>query len=495
MHIRAAIMTGVIVAGLVAQGDPARLREDTLRDIGGGAPVDDLARARAKWPQQDGEIEEALARQDAARAAGEEEFRKSVAFYENKAAVRETAVSLYLYGRVLGLSGRIEEARTKFEAALKLDPFLPWAHHGLATCLATTDRLDEAAKAYRRALDLNPNFWRSYEPLSGVLMRLGRASEAEPLLRKLVVTRPGEASAWITLGKLEAFRTRYGEAAAAFEKALEIRPNNDEALRLLAFTLRKGDRLDKALEIYSRMLERNPKDYAIHIALGEVNERLGENAVAAGYFEKAAELAPAGSATESSDLQKHAQELRERPAKEKRSPRAKTPREWCEILLNSTEEERCLEAIRVLAAYPQIDEDVHKAILRSLKNPSGKVRTLAIRALADRYGPAIGELVPLLSLFIDDKDRNVRAFAVRALGDSREPSAVPALIRALSDADPYVFREAHRGLVLATPAMIDAVLPEPLDAARIGKTRADWKSWYEENRDRYRKYEPKEDGR
>jgi HEAT repeat protein len=89
----------------------------------------------------------------------------------------------------------------------------------------------------------------------------------------------------------------------------------------------------------------------------------------------------------------------------------------------------------------------------------------------------------------------VRAFAVRALGDSREPSAVPALIRALSDADPYVFREAHRGLVLATPAMVDAFLPEPLDAARIAKVRADWRVCTRKTATAIGKHEAKENGR
>ncbi len=496
MKLRVAIVSWIVATSLTAQSDPSRLREDTLRELGG--PIqgsEDLSRAKQRWPAQNREVEDGIAAQDLARGRGEAELNKSIAFYENRVEVKESGTSLYLLGRALGLAGRVDEARTRFEAALRVDPFLPWAHHGLATCLATSERHEDAAKAYRRALDLNPDFWRSYEPYAGVLMRIGRAGEAEPLLRKLVVARPEEASAWITLGKLEAFRTKYSDAIAAFDKAVELRPGNEEALRLLGFACRKGDRLDRAKAIYDQLLSANSKDYTLHIALGEVLERMGENASAASSFEKAAELAPAGAASDSEDLLRHASELRDRPSRQKRNPKAKTPREWCDILLNSTEEERCLEAIRVLAAYTQIDEDVHKTLLRSLKNPSGKVRTLAIRTLVDRYGPAIGELVPLLALFIDDKDRNVRAFAVRALGEAREPSAVPHLMRAIDESDPYVFREAHQALVVSTPAMVDAVLTQPLTIEMMVKTRLAWKTWYEANRDRYRKFENKENGR
>jgi tetratricopeptide (TPR) repeat protein len=252
MRIRAAVMTSVLVAGALRAGRPRPLARGHPA-LGAERRRPTNFRARAKWPVQDREIEEAIALQDAARAAGDERSRSPSTRTRHPFVNRRFPSPI---GQVLGQPGRIEEARSKFEAALKADPFLPWAHHGLATCFATMDRLDDAAKAYRRALDLNPELPALLRTaLPGVLMRLGpggrgRTSPAE--------TGCGAAERSLGMDHARQTRgvtgTRYTEAAAAFE---EVDKGFDRERRgrsaYLAFTLRKGDRLDRALEIYGRL--------------------------------------------------------------------------------------------------------------------------------------------------------------------------------------------------------------------------------------------------
>jgi hypothetical protein len=223
---------------------------------------------------------------------------------------------------------------------------------------------------------------------------------------------------------------------------------------------------------------------------GETLIQIGENHAAAERYERALANYPSASLVPKTDIQTRIDELRRLPAVEKRDPRVKSPHEWVEILLNSTEPERCREAIRVLSTYPGFDQDVYKAFLRALKNRDAQVRVLAIRELAKRYDGVLDELTPLLSLFVvDDSDRQVRAIAARVLGFSDDPAAVPPLMKALKDRDPYVFREVYDALWRLTTSEMPLLLSKELTADSMEASAKGWQAWYADNKDRYRKYE------
>ena len=63
--------------------------------------------------------------------------------------MQESPPALYLYGRFLGLLERVDDASTRFEAALRLDPYFPWAHHGLGTCFAKRGKYAERPQPTR----------------------------------------------------------------------------------------------------------------------------------------------------------------------------------------------------------------------------------------------------------------------------------------------------------------------------------------------------------
>ena len=139
---------------------------------------------------------------------------------------------------------------------------------------------------------------------------------------------------------------------------------------------------------------------------------------------------------------------------------------------------------------PGFDEEVYKAFLHSLKNKDGAVRVLAMKELGKRYEGMLPELTPLFSFFLQDKDRLVRAMVANRSARAKDPAAVPPLIKALNECDPYVFREVYDALWRLTSSDMPARAPKELTPETMCAAKKAWDSWYADNRDRYKKYEP-----
>jgi tetratricopeptide (TPR) repeat protein len=474
-------------------GDADRARNDALKALKGGgdgrAGGQDLDRSKQKWPTWDREVEAGIVEQQKALDTGAKPTDDLLLMLANRAKMQETPPALYLYGRLLGLVDRVDEASQQFEAALRLDPYFPWAHHGAATCAAKREKYADAIKAYRRALDLNPSFVRSMEPLAACLLQTGQGDEAERWLRRLLEVQPEDHRAWISLGKMLAQRTRYAEAVTAFRTALSKKPGDPEARRSLALVLGLAGQPKDAQVVYADILKDESTNANALLGLARTYDDLGENHKAADAYQKALDNWSTSMTVTKQDLIAKIDELRRLPPVEKRDPKRKTPHEWCEILLNSTEPERCREAMRVLSTCPDYDNEVYKAFLKALQNKDAVVRVLAVKELFKRYEGLVHDITPLMTLMLEDKDRLVRAVVANRLGHADDNAAVPALVKALKDRDAYVFREVYDALWRLTSSEMPMMLPKELTTEAMDTSAKGWEKWYAENRDRYKKYE------
>jgi tetratricopeptide (TPR) repeat protein len=476
-----AVLLAIVVLSIPAVanpqgGDADRARADALKALKGGADnrpwSQDLDRSKQKWPAYDREIEAGIEEQQKALNAGAKPTEDLLIMLQNRAKLQETPPALYLYGRLLGLVDRFDQASQQFEAALRLDPYFPWAHHGAATSEAKRGRIPE-----------------SMEPLAACLLQQGQGDEAERILRRLVEIQPDNPEGWKSLGKLLAQRTRYAESVTAFRTVLAKNPADKEARRALALVYGLAGQPKDAQVVYSDILKDEPTNANALLGMARTYDDLGENHVAADWYQKALDGWTASMSVSRQDLSAKIDELRRLPAVEKRDPKRKTPHEWCEILVNSTEPERCREAIRVLATCPDFESEVYKSFLQALKNKDGQVRVLAVKELFRRYEGMLDQLTPLMSIMLEDKDRMVRAVVANRLGRSDDNAAVPPLVKALKDRDPYVFREVYEALWRLTSSEMSAVLPKELTAEAMDTAAKGWERWYADNRDRYKKYE------
>ena len=237
------------------------------------------------------------------------------------------ATGLAVRGLVLIRLGKLEEAQRVLERALDLDPREVEAHRAMAELdsargdwAGAVDRLDHAlqlepgqwrlyaAKAeklhaaghYRRAeaacrawLELTPDNVYAHQTLGGVLSVLGDLDGASAALQEALRIRP-EADVYSNLGTILYFRGRYGEAAEAYRRAVELKPNQRVFWSNLGDALRwaPGRRDDappaylRAIQLLRAALAKVPEDPSLISELAEYQAKSGDVSGALGTLDR-----------------------------------------------------------------------------------------------------------------------------------------------------------------------------------------------------------------
>jgi TolB-like protein/Tfp pilus assembly protein PilF len=156
------------------------------------------------------------------------------------------------------LKGEYEEREA--ESSLKAEPF------------------DRAAVFYQQALDRDPNFALAAARLAESRLFhhwfVTRMSEAELAEVKSVVDRalalsPNLADAHIAMGQFYQYgKLQYDDALKEFRRALELQPNNANALQACAYIYRRQGQWERALSELAKCEERNPRDASLPANIG-----------------------------------------------------------------------------------------------------------------------------------------------------------------------------------------------------------------------------------
>jgi len=184
-----------------------------------------------------------------------------------KAAPREPTFTFNL-GLTLSRLGRNGEAETALRAALKVEPDLVQAHFELGALLHRTGRLDEAEKSFRRVLRLSPENAHAYLALAAILVDAGRPDEAEVAARRgLDGAAEKRLKAQLYLQLAQALRRQRKDAEAL--TALDSAETSDTTLpglaRHRAETLQHLSRFDEAVAILEKEIARTPADPGLHL--------------------------------------------------------------------------------------------------------------------------------------------------------------------------------------------------------------------------------------
>lgn len=137
-------------------------------------------------------------------------------------------------GSSLLLSRQFEDARTRAENALKLDPRNLDAQLLLGNALASLKDLDGALKELEEAVKLDPTSAAAHTGVGAVQLAQGRAGAAEAAFRKAVETNPKLPVAHLALANFLWAVGRPTDAEHALKQALAIEPGNTVAHRALA---------------------------------------------------------------------------------------------------------------------------------------------------------------------------------------------------------------------------------------------------------------------
>ena len=139
----------------------------------------------------------------------------------------------FLLGSLLDENGKKQEALTVMEDILKKQPDNFQALNYVGYSLAEENReLDRALQLLTRADELAPDQSYIIDSLAWALFRAGKAEEALAKIRRAVsLEGPVDATIWEHYGDIARHLGHTAEARRAYQKALDLKPANADALR------------------------------------------------------------------------------------------------------------------------------------------------------------------------------------------------------------------------------------------------------------------------
>lgn len=181
---------------------------------------------------------------------------------------------------LLAEKGRVDEAITSFQNALRLMPGSADAAGNLASALHAAGRDAEALGHAQRATARQPDDAELQNILGAVLVATGQTEKALAAFRKAVALKPGSPAALRNLADTLARLGRRHEAASVFAQSLAALPEDPEALSNLGTLLMRDGRLDEARPCYRNALILAPGLAWAHYNLANLETERGRLAEA-----------------------------------------------------------------------------------------------------------------------------------------------------------------------------------------------------------------------
>jgi len=185
---------------------------------------------------------------------------------------------------------RVEEDAKKLRSETEKSPFTSLTERPSEEQMKKLDEfVDKLDMLEILGASLKPD---DYHKRANDLYYKGKYEEALAAYEKAIELKPDYAEAWdnkgVTLGKLG----RNEKALEAHEKAIELKPDYTEAWDNKGVTLGKLGRNEKALEAHEKAIELKPDDAEAWYNKGVTLGKLGRHDEALAAYDKAIELKP-----------------------------------------------------------------------------------------------------------------------------------------------------------------------------------------------------------
>jgi len=196
----------------------------------------------------------------------------------------------------------VNQAIDNYREALKADPTAKFLADELADLYVQSGRLNEGARDAEAAVRKNPNDTNARRILGRIYSRLvgdtrtgtvneGMVKRAIEQYAKIAELEPKNLDAWLTLGRLHKINQDSVEAQKSFNKALEIDPENQDALTGLALVYSDLGDHQRAIDVLKKVSAKTPDSRTL-VSLAASYEQMHDYASAADAYRKAVELSP-----------------------------------------------------------------------------------------------------------------------------------------------------------------------------------------------------------
>lgn len=180
-----------------------------------------------------------------------------------------------------------------YRRALQAGGLAPFFERIATARIAVVDgRLEEAATALEEAVKLQPDHAEANQLLGTVLNRLGRLPEAIPALQVAANSSPTAFWPLIELGKIYLETNDYPEAIEVLTAAANRRTDQPQAFALLAQALAGNGQLQQATSAWQQAVTLAPNNVTYRNQLGDVLQQAGRRDEAIAAYREALKLAP-----------------------------------------------------------------------------------------------------------------------------------------------------------------------------------------------------------
>ncbi len=192
--------------------------------------------------------------------AGERQYDQAVDAYRQAIKLDPTLAAAYHgLGRVYVNMGRAADALGPMRTAVRLDPGNSFAHVNLAITLENLRHFDEALTELNEAKRLNPKNANIHNELGNLLNNyLGRTSDALVAYQEAGRLDPDNAAVQHNLGLTLIDLGKSAEAIGPLQEALRLEPQYRNARYLLSDTYGKLRRYEEAIDSWTKFLELVP---------------------------------------------------------------------------------------------------------------------------------------------------------------------------------------------------------------------------------------------
>jgi serine/threonine-protein kinase len=189
--------------------------------------------------------------------------------------------------------GKITEAESAYQQAIQAHPNSRFSYNLLGVFYRRRSEYDKALRMFGRVIQIAPDWYGTYVNVGAIYNDMGQYEKAIDPLKKSIAIRPSYPG-YVNLGVAYAGLKRPTEAAAAYEEATKLDPQQSVAWGDLGTTLFYSGKKDqaivpfrKAVELALEDLKVNPRDPVVLSALAGYYSMLGDRPHALLYLGQA----------------------------------------------------------------------------------------------------------------------------------------------------------------------------------------------------------------
>src|SRR5215471_12569286 len=212
----------------------------------------------------------------------------------------------HLYSELAAAYGNrgdyFNKAVESYRAALKADPNASFIAEELSDLYIQSGRLREAVMEAEDALKQNPNDLNARRLLARIYTRMIGDSQANRIdenmvkkaieqFQKITAGDPKDLESWLMLGRLDKIAQNSTDAIKAYQKALELDPNNEDGMTGLAMVYTDLGDTKAAADLLRKVADKNPSPRSLTNLAG-VYEQLKDYSLASETLRRALEQQP-----------------------------------------------------------------------------------------------------------------------------------------------------------------------------------------------------------